>query len=74
MKDASHIYFLGFGYNDANLERLRLSELPKDKYVAGSSYGLGRTEKLGITDKWKINLPGEGDDVLGFLKNHILFK
>ncbi|MFC1540590.1 hypothetical protein ACFL4J_00965 [Candidatus Margulisiibacteriota bacterium] len=73
MIDASHIYFLGFGYNDVNLERLCLSKLPSGKYIGGSSFGLGTTEKLRIERKWHISLPGVGDDVLGFLKNHVLF-
>lgn len=73
---AKRIYFLGFGYHDENLQRLR-SDSDKEKIqtqnIWGSSKGLNHRERgrlesennlLGI----KINLGAEHLDVIDFLK------
>jgi len=40
LQEAEKIYFLGFGFNPTNLERLNISKLPPNKEIAGTSIGL----------------------------------
>jgi len=46
---AKHIYFLGFGFNETNLKRLRIESLCHpdipDKVICGTSHGLSRRQK-----------------------------
>ena len=68
---SERIYFLGFGYDETNLQRLGIHEL-KDKLLKGSSYGLGDAEKKSISANWGIDLPDKSNgDVLSFMKNHV---
>ena len=63
------IYFLGFGYGEANLERLGLSSLPS-KYMAGTALGLEDAETTPINRSLGIQFPDNNSDVLQFLKKH----
>ncbi len=58
LSKALKIYFLGFGYNDTNLNRLKINELnimrAPGKAMIGTSMGLGGIEKVQIASKWKI--------------------
>ena len=71
MIEAERIYFLGFGYNKMNLCRLKIKEITglKDKIIQGTSYGLGKIEKLNIEQEWGIELPDTNLKTLDFLKN-----
>ncbi len=46
---AERIYFLGFGFNETNLKRLRIESLchpdVPDKVICGTSYGLSQRQK-----------------------------
>ena len=53
LKSAKEIYFLGFGYHETNMTRLRLRELPGGSEVYGTTYGLSaqdiyRLQNLGL--------------------------
>lgn len=69
---AERICFLGFGYHDANLERLMIKEeefkrLPK----TGTAFGLGFTERDYINRKWNIVLSDTTHKVIDFLRNDV---
>ena len=46
LMDSEHIYFLGFGFNETNLKRLRIELLchpnVSEKVICGTSYGLSQ--------------------------------
>lgn len=71
MIEAEKIYFLGFGYNEMNLHRLKIDEISKisNKTIQGTSYGLGRSEMKDIEEKWGIHFPIQNVKILGFLKD-----
>ena len=81
LKKAQRIYFLGFGYHNVNLERLRLDQLPKpllkelpslrsDFHMTGTTLGLGATQRMAITRKWHIELSAIQHDTLRFLREN----
>jgi len=88
LEDAKKVYFLGFGYNDVNLKRLKLNMVPVDlrrdprggsgigrlTNMMGSSYGLEMAEKRAIMKKWMISLPDVGGDCLLFLRRCVEFE
>ncbi len=72
----NRIYFLGFGYHDLNLERLRINEIEKKAKVKpfayGTSYGLPRSDHVRISGKWGISFPAtDVSDVLEFLHEYL---
>ena len=79
LKGADRIYFLGFGYNDTNLRRLKIDELPRqlrmqkssliEPHMRGSTLGLHDAEIKQIQSKWRIHLPSETGNCLRFLLN-----
>jgi hypothetical protein len=71
MKDAERIYFVGFGYHDMNLRRLKIDKLDY-KELIGTSYGLGLVERQVITDKWGIRLPASSLKTLELFKDFAL--
>jgi hypothetical protein len=68
--DAKKIVFLGFAYHEQNLRRLGLSER-EGPNGNGSCLGFGELERRSITQKWRIGLFPEHNEILGFLKNHV---
>lgn len=71
INESERIYFLGFGYDETNLERLAIKESVAS-IIKGSSFGLGGAEKRSISAKWNIGLPDDSNgDVLHFLKNYV---
>lgn len=76
MKDAiinkGYIYFLGFGYNEISLKRLKLEKIEKYKKVSPFAYGTGyelpRADSRRIGDKWPISIGHNKWDVLTFLQ------
>ncbi|MDD4876825.1 MAG: hypothetical protein PHQ86_06845 [Dehalococcoidales bacterium] len=62
LKSGERIYFLGFGYNDTNLRRLKIDELPpvlrklgnnlNAPHMRGSAKGLYEAEREQIQLKW----------------------
>jgi hypothetical protein len=73
MMTAERIYFLGFGYHEMNLRRLRIDIL-KNKTLTGTSYQLGVAETKAINEKWRITLPDSHLKVLEFLRDHALLE
>lgn len=73
MLAAKRIYFLGFGYHDTNLRRLRIN-LVKNNELVGTAYGLGQAEAEAINQKWRISLPDRRHEVLKFLKDYAPFE
>ena len=78
--DLDVICFLGFGYLEENLKRLRLDRRKPDALVWGSAYGVGDGERAPILDfvgqhqgKRPIALGNPGQDVLEFLRQHPVF-
>lgn len=79
LKNANRIYFLGFGYNDTNLHRLKIDGLPPElrkrktslvaPHMRGSTLGLHDAEIKQIQSRWQIDLPAETGDCLRFLQN-----
>ncbi|MBI2471807.1 MAG: hypothetical protein HYV59_11290 [Planctomycetes bacterium] len=88
LSDADKIYFLGFGYNDENLRRLKISELPDiiirktpsgEAYIAriitGTNCGIGtaKTKHITSVSSGKIMLPEKQFKVLEFIKEFVNF-
>ncbi|MBN1274262.1 MAG: SIR2 family protein [Candidatus Aminicenantes bacterium] len=53
LNQAEKIIFLGFGYHDVNLGRLKIKAVNCNDIV-GSGYGLYKKEMINIRSKWKI--------------------
>ena len=80
IREADVICFLGFGYLEENLKRLRLDRRKPDALVWGSAYGVGDGERAPILNffgqhqgKVPIALGNPGQDVLEFLRQHPVF-
>ncbi len=73
MDTASKIYFLGFGYNVDNLRRLKIRKFD-GKHPTGTALGLGESQRNKIFGDWGIKLYKEHNEILEFLKNHVLFR
>jgi hypothetical protein len=69
IQNAQKIYFLGFGYNNTNMNRLR-PDLLKRKAVWGTCYNLGIAEIEELKTRWRfLRLAAPAYDIMGFLKN-----
>lgn len=68
MNSSNRIYFMGFGYNSTNLDRLRINEIKTT--ILGTSIGLTDNERTQIEKNYRnIRLRGlENIDCLEFLK------
>lgn len=73
MSEAERIYFLGFGYHETNLRRLRVDRV-KNKELLGTAYDWGRAEADAINRRWRISLPDTSRKVLEFLRNYAPFE
>lgn len=73
MEAASRIYFLGFGYNIDNLRRLKITKF-KGKTPVGTALGLGESQRTKILRNCGIVLYISHNEILEFLKNHVLFQ
>lgn len=80
IENAQNIYFLGFGYHKANMDRLKLNKFVennifKNKGVIGSSFGLKGAERQFINNKYfkKEILCRSGYANLGFLEEYFKF-
>jgi hypothetical protein len=71
LAQAEQIYFLGFGYDDENLNRLGFAVgEDKKKNVKGTGRGLSNKECNDLGRKYKI-FPQEGLGCLELLRNHV---
>lgn len=72
IEEAQIIYFLGFGFEETNLERLNI-KLMRGKSVLGTSLGLEESRKQWVNEYFKEKKRGNIDlhdkDVLSLLKN-----
>lgn len=73
LKDAERIYFLGFGYNDENLRRLKIADLSENitkevapgstatvrRIIRGTAHGIGQVRRNQISSANKIELNEE---------------
>ncbi len=79
IREAQHIYFLGFGYAKENLEVLKIPEkLNKNQKICGTALGLTRKEIHDIHSifpeyrtKTKRSVHIEDSDCLMLLRNHM---
>ncbi len=72
---ASRICFLGFGYHENNLRRLRFDKLKKGKAVFGSAMGLKEAERHHVRELVRAiydgpKLGNENQDALLMLREH----
>lgn len=75
ISSAHRIYFLGFGYHDSNLKRLKIKEkkprnLNPDN-MRGSGKGLTSKEKNDIEGKWGLQIDNVYGEVLEFIRNNV---
>jgi len=81
MEKAERIYFLGFGYNRVNLQRLGVHKLPKRPQVIpnrlpfnarglGTAHGMEDAEMEAVKSRWDIFLPDNTSDCLRFLRKY----
>lgn len=68
MDIAEKIVFLGFGYHEANLRRLRIDEF-KRKSMSGTCQGLGKSDIRIIGSKWNIQFFEETPEIIKFLRD-----
>jgi len=77
LDNADKIYFLGFGYHEANLDRLNLlSYKDRGKTILGSAYKLGPPFISNIENRLErvLQLGPSSEDSLTFLRQHVLFE
>lgn len=83
---AEKIYFLGFGYNDENLRRLRIKNLSKDieieipegksvtsRIIEGTSFGIGEVKRKHIQSFSNKKIDLFAYKVLQFIKERVDF-
>ena len=62
LENSERIIFLGFGYDDTNLENLGwLASRPKAARIEGTWKGIGRVSAERISQKYHIEMPAYGD-------------
>jgi hypothetical protein len=76
LERAERIYFLGFGYNDENLRRLRFTDLERTtiigKTIEGTAHGIGEVRRNQIHSASKIELH-ENYKVKEFIRERVDF-
>ena len=80
LSKAQRIYFLGFGYNSVNLQRLHLLDVPSVKEsidtrseiipLRGTGWNLEEAEKNFLYDKWGIWILDTSSKSLQFLRRY----
>ena len=74
MGAARHVYFLGFGYDRTNMQRLGIAELEERKcYGTGVNLTPTEVENIGVSIKRRIKIFAEFD-CLGFVRNAVNWK
>ena len=76
MDSATKIFFLGFGYYELNLKRLRIESItgyPCYRDVYGTSYGMGNSDLKTIKWEWGIKFK-EPIKINDFLRNHVILE
>jgi len=70
--DAEMVYFLGFGYHEANMDRLDIGGLNKNK-LFGTGRGLGIRKYADVRKKWGVNINRSRPDITSFLEDIVVF-
>lgn len=74
---ATRIFFLGFGYYELNLKRLRIKSITGypdyGEDVYGTSYGMGSSDLETINRKWNITFK-DPVKIYDFLRNHVVLE
>ncbi len=81
LMEAEKIYFLGFGYNETNLNRLKIIEIINsypDKEIRGTAVNLKSAERRRVIGYFKsypqLELGDEHEGVDAFLRQHVIFE
>ncbi len=80
LSNAEVVCYLGFGYHEANVERLKLQSFKGARFL-GSGLGLARDERRKVVElfaggfvKKRIDLGAEGADTLDFIRSEPVFE
>ncbi len=77
MDSATKIFFLGFGYYELNLKRLRIKSITGypdyGEGVYGTSYGMGNSDLEIINRRWNIKFK-DPVKIYDFLRNHVILE
>ncbi|MDK2979982.1 MAG: hypothetical protein PWQ55_329 [Chloroflexota bacterium] len=85
LKSSKNIIFLGFGYHNENLNKLKIdsfrhldnemeneaNDLSKVTTFRGNAYGLGKSQMKKNQNRWKIYLPTNEKKDIEFLKDYV---
>ena len=85
ISDSNYIYFIGFGYDETNLNRLKIRDCMKEKTIKGTAVGIKQSRRseilnffgLGLRDIYEgpsgpcIVLADEKTDIIEFLNSHV---
>jgi hypothetical protein len=71
LRSAKYVYFLGFGYHNKNLARLRMNKIGKES--RGTALDLGEEERNSLRRNWNIRTFDNVSKNLDFLKNYAIF-
>lgn len=78
--EAEQIYFLGFGYSETNLNRIRVP-LMKDRTIFGTAFNLEYVKRTYVDNYFRrlcggqrIHLGADNDNALTFLQQHLHFE
>lgn len=86
--NATYIYFIGFGYDETNLRRLKIRDCMKDKTIKGTAVGIKHSRRseiinffdLGETDPYGgvmgpyIQLADEKTNIMQFLDSTVVLR
>jgi hypothetical protein len=70
LKNAEKVYFIGFGFNKINVERLGIADLEHNKCIA-TTYGLTANEVGYIHKITDGKVLFDGNDCIGFCRNRV---
>jgi len=77
INNATKIFFLGFGYYELNLKRLRIKSITGypdyGEDVYGTSYGMGNSDLEIINRGWNIKFK-DPVKIYDFLRNHVILE
>jgi hypothetical protein len=74
LSEAQRIFFLGFGFDETNFQRLRMESVPEKekKDIRGTAFLLGKAERESLQSKWKyLKLAPNNLDISQFFKEEI---
>ena len=71
--NAEQIVFLGFGYDQTNLERLKVRSIPVGAHIYGTAFGLSDIERASVEARFdrRITLGEREDDAHAFMRETV---